>query len=102
MENSPPGIHTIPWGGVPEAGRAFATVGWNDASVDVLAASRDRPAESHQAAAPIAASASNTTSVRVVRPLLPDGCGPVCRRFLPRILRSLILSPVLEQPFVVQ
>jgi hypothetical protein len=37
MENSPPGIHTMPGGDWLEAGRAFSTVDSNAATVDVPA-----------------------------------------------------------------
>ncbi|HTP70515.1 MAG TPA: hypothetical protein VMJ35_16515 [Dongiaceae bacterium] len=43
MENSPPGIHTIPLGAAPGAGVVFTTVGWkppfapDEAGADELA-----------------------------------------------------------------
>jgi hypothetical protein len=35
MENSPPGIHVIPCGGLPEAGILFGTVGTNTIPLEV-------------------------------------------------------------------
>jgi hypothetical protein len=66
MENSPPGIHTMPGGGFPGARCGFATVGWNVDAADTLVVGCERAAESHHATPPITASASSTRNFREV------------------------------------
>jgi hypothetical protein len=60
IENSPPGIQTIPGGGSPGADPRFSTVGWTRAALDMLAGRSAWLAESHHPTPPIAANPSST------------------------------------------
>ena len=63
MENSPPGIQTMPSGVGPGGGMLFATVGWNEAD-DIGAVAECWAAASVQPHPPVTKSTAKMTQLR--------------------------------------
>jgi hypothetical protein len=95
MENSPPGIHTIPSGAVAECGAAFSTVGRNPRTAGVaiggdVDADLERITVTVSAAVP--ATAATATHLLVVLTRRPADTGGV--DFRCGLLISLVRSSV--------